>query len=658
MVNVKLEEEILIITFPRDGRILNQIRSLPVRRFHANDSSWRAPYVRENWDALHLMGFPLKGIPRPERSAYFVDVYKKSLILFVPPSPENVQHCRTLPDTRAWNDQLQGWTFHPTTPNVRHVLECWPNIEWSPAAQEYANAVEQHLKKVQGMKLDKNKPVKITDYKFSGKLHPDTGTVVKPMEHQVRVFGLSREREAFALFMEQGTGKSRVIVDTACYLFQKKLITGVLVIAPNSMKDPWVDEVELMSPEAVRYRTYVHRAGGGKAAIEDFREICQPGKSLAWLIINIEAFSSAKGLNVADDFMKKHRVLMVVDESTSIKSNSAKRSKNVIKVGKGAAYRRVLTGTPVTQGPLDLYVPFKFLDPAILGYGSYYSFRNHFAEMGGFGGKQIIHYINLDELQRLIDPHSFRVLRSECLDLPPKQYQKLVVELSPEQRRIYNDIKEDMLTSFSGMEVSVTMVLTQLLRLQQIVGGFLPVENVMELDNGLAKKWYKPHPVPGANPKIEALLEFGEDIPENARVIVWARFRAEIELIANALRKRYGDAAVVEFHGGVKQADRNTIKNSFQDMKSPVRWFIGQHATGGRGLTLTAASYVVYFSNTFSLEERLQTEDRAHRIGQTKSVVYIDIVASKTIDSKLIAKLRGKKKTANIITGDAWTEWL
>lgn len=660
-MKITLIRDTLVISFPRDGRLLNIIRSLPVRRFNASDSTWHADYVYENWDALKMLGIPLTRIKRPTRSAYSVHKHKKSLMLKVPGTEEDVAKARALPDTRVWSDDHKGWVVSPTPTNVRHILESWPMMHWSDDTRDYVDKVRGSVARLKEAEAVDKKSVHtvVTDYVFSNKPHPDTKEPVTPLKHQVKVFLMSRDREAFALHMEQGTGKSRVIVDTGCWLFLQRKITAVIVVTRNSMKEPWIDETDLMTSPKVMSEAFLYRSTMNRREKDDFENICMPSsKRLAWLVMNVESFSNNKGSLIVDRFMKKHKVLFVIDESTKIKSHSAKRSKEIVKLGVGARYRRILTGTPVTQGPLDLYMPFRFLDPLILGFGSYYSFRNRYAEMGGFGGKQIVHYRDLDDLQRKIEPHSFRILRSECLDLPPKQYQKLLVTLSPQARKIYNELRDEMITELSGVEVTVTMVITQLIRLQQIVGGFLPVENIIELENEQVKRTYVPVAIPGPNAKLDVLLDTIEDLSRKSKVIIWARFRAEIAIIAKALRKVYGLDSVVEFHGGVPNKVRAGYIKRFQDTKSPVRFFVGQTETGGMGITLTAASYVVYYSNSFSLESRLQSEDRAHRIGQKKSVVYIDLVAVKTIDEKLIKKLRSKKETANIITGDAWTEWL
>ena len=380
-----------------------------------------------------------------------------------------------------------------------------------------------------------------------------------------------------------------------------------------------------------------------------------PSPALRWFVVNVEGLSSARAYEACERFLQLHRCLMIVDESSRIKTPKARRTKNVIKLGQLAAYRRVMSGTPVTQGPLDLYTQFKFLDPGILGFSSFYAFRNRYAIMGGFNLKQVVGYANLEELVEIIEPYSYRKTKDECLDLPPKMWERLYVDLGKEQRVAYDQMKRDMVADHAGQKVSVTIVLTQMLRLQQIVGGFLPIVTYNELTE-LEETHVEP--IRGKNAKIIALMEFLEDLAETSKVIIWARFRAEIALIAETVDDHFGPDSWVEFHGGVKTGNRRTARQRFQDPDDPVRFFVGQTETGGLGITLTATDTVAYYSNSFRLESRLQSEDRAHRIGQDKTVTYVDLVARDTLDEKLLTALRSKKNLADLITGDDWKEWI
>ncbi|MFZ2541920.1 MAG: DEAD/DEAH box helicase [Gallionella sp.] len=493
-----------------------------------------------------------------------------------------------------------------------------------------------------------------------------------PFKHQVVAFELSRDREEFALFCEQGTGKSKIVLDTAAWLYARGEIDALLVIAPNGVQRNWiVNELPTHLPDHCHAVAAYWTSAPRKAERQALDALWNPKRQgLRVLAMNVEAFSTERSKTYSKKFLHAFRCLMVVDESSRIKNNNP-RTKALIAAGKLSPYRRILTGTPVTQSPLDAYTQFKFLDENILGFSSQYAFKNRYAEMlpahhplvrhisrGSRFTPQLIatnpdgtkRYQNLDELKAKMSPHSFRVTKVECLDLPPKVYERRYVELTSDQRRLYEKLKKDFVAEFGGGQINAALAMTRMMRLQQITGGFAPVLD--EVGNTIAT-----HPVGKTNPKIDALLELLEET--EGKVIIWARFRKELELIANALRKEFGAKSVVEYHGKVSNADRQAAVDGFQspDAQSP-RFFVGQQHSGGIGLTLTAAATVIYFSNDFSLETRLQSEDRAHRIGQQKSVTYIDIEAVDTLDRKVIDALRSKKDMADVITGDDPRQWL
>jgi len=290
-----------------------------------------------------------------------------------------------------------------------------------------------------------------------------------------------------------------------------------------------------------------------------------------------------------------------------------------------------MTGTPVTKGPEDVYSQFKFLDPHILGYDSFYSFRARYCVMGGYENKQIVSYQNVDELTKNIEGHSFRVLKKDCLDLPDKIYQRHPVDLSPKQRKLYDQLRKEFIAELEGEHIDAPETITRLLRLQQIVCGWFPTEEEVK-------------PIDEKNPRMQALLDILSDI--DTKVIIWARFKADLRAIERAL----GDLAVA-YHGDVSNDQRAIAVERFQN-DPKVRYFIGQPQSGGIGLTLTAAECAIYYSNSFDLETRLQSEDRCHRIGTKNNVTYIDIEAPKTIDSKIIKALQSKKSLADVVTKD------
>ena len=507
-----------------------------------------------------------------------------------------------------------------------------------------------------------------------------------PFTHQREVFYRSRDRHAFGLLMGMGTGKSKVICDTAAWNFQMGRINCLLIVAPNGVHRNWTKEggeVELHMPDWTHYKAthWVSPSLQLKRHRDALEEMFDPEfVGLRVIAMNIEAFARGTTEDVctkegrklywkergvqhytAHGFVKKlcntFNVLMVVDESSKIKTPGAKQTRNLITLGTRATMRRILTGTPVTNGPMDCFSQFKFLDrdDPLLGFDNFTSFRNHFAvlEQVRFrhNGRdvefeEIKGYKNIDELTALVDEHSFRITKEECLDLPDKLFTQRFVEITPKQRKLYNDIITRSLLEFEDQEdeLLINNVLTRLLRLQQVLGGFVPRE---EFGDAL--------PIEDKNPRIDCLMDCLEET--DSKVIIWARFRPEIAAIEDALREKYGKEAVVSYHGGVDNDTREINVNRFQN-DDTCRYFVGQQHSGGYGLTLHAATTVIYFSNDFSLEARLQSEDRAHRIGQHHNVTYIDIECLGTVDTKIINALRHKQDLAELITRDNYRQLL
>lgn len=630
---------------------LNAIRKLPYRKYDATRNAWVVDHVTENFEAAQTLGLPLGGVPAPTRSASSIGVKGKNLTVRVPPDPDNINLCRAFPDQRTWNKTDGAWVVKPTRRNVEHLKEYFPDVPFSDEARDLITKTEAPF--VQDKReLDDLVERSTRDYKF--------GT--SPYQHQLEAFALGRDAEAFAYFMEQGTGKTYVTVNNAGFLFGRGDINGVFVVCPKSVKSTWDEEIAEHLPAYIERHVLVWQSG--KTTVDNIKALDTSGDKLTFFIMNIDAFSSGSGIGAAEAFLSRFTCMMAIDESSKIKNPQAKRTKAAIKIGALAKYRRVLTGTPVTQSPLDLFTQFKFLDENILGFGSYYAFRNHFTIMGGWQNKQVLKYVNMSELQDVVAPYSYRVTKDECLDLPPTVYRKLTVDMTPAQSRAYKEMQQEMTTTLSGHQVSTTLVLTQMLRLQQIVGGFLPVpaddiDPEDDVEAILTKmREARVEPLPGGNPKLDAMMEDLES--EHGKVLIWCRFRAEIDLIAKRLRKDYGEEAVAEFHGGVTETDRTSVRLAFQEPTSPLRFLVLQVDTGGVGLTFTAAGAAYYFSNSFSLESRLQSEARNHRAGSEvhEHITYTDIVAKDTLDNKLLRVLRKKLSLANVITGDNWKEWI
>ena len=557
--------------------------------------------------------------------------------------------CQRIPDKRAWDKRISAWVVTPSRVNIEYLRKELPQLQWSDAAQTLADDVIQR-----GTPPTKSV---VTDVTWSDP---------QPWAHQVEAFARFRDSAVGALLMEQRTGKTRPDIMDSVDAFLRSMIDLSIVICPNSVKSVWVTEqIPQWVPPGTPYEAILYRAGDRKeitSKINSWR-----GGRLQFLVINCECLSTSIGEDWLVDLMKGRRVKITVDEASRFKSPTSSRSKALIRIRKHTVRRRILTGTLITQGPLDAYIPFSFLDPAILGYSSFYAFRNDFALLGGYMGRSVIGYVNTDRLADLIAPFAYRVTRDQCFDMPPKVYSKVEVELTDEQRRLYNDMRDQLLAEFddpnSDTEVPVyddqgnqigtkrvrqltaTIILTKMLRLAQITGGFFP-----------SAEGAPATAIPGKNPKLAALTEALEEC--RGKTIIWARFRAEIALIADTLRATYGDNTVVEFHGGITERDRTINRKRFQDMSDPCRFFVGHTHAGGIGIPLHAAEDVFYFSNDFSLEARLQSEDRAQNLEKRHKVGYCDIVAKDTLDMKTIASLRNKNDLARVINKDNVKDWI
>ena len=472
----------------------------------------------------------------------------------------------------------------------------------------------------------------------------------KPYEHQLKALEKSWAQKTYALFMEMGTGKSKVLVDNIAVLYDRGAIRGALIVAPKGVYKNWHDiEFPVHLPDHVDHTKVLWEPTQTKKKQAELDTLFDDKGDLKILIMNIEAFSTSKGLDFAHRFLNIFlgKALIGIDESTTIKNPTAKRTKNILTIGNLASYRRILTGSPVTKSPLDLYSQCEFLDPYHLGHESYYSFRARYANMmkRNFGGRQVqlvTSYRRLDELADKLEKFSYRVLKEDCLDLPPKVFTTRTVEMTPEQQEKYHTMKRAAVAEHDGKIMSSATALTTLLRLHQITCGTFKADD----DTLIHLK----------NNRLTALMDCLEET--EGKVIIWATYREDIRKIVESLKKAYGEASTVEYHGGVDATLRQDHIAQFQDVKGPTRYFVGNPSTGGYGITLTAANTVIYYSNSYDLEKRLQSEDRAHRIGQTGSVTYVDLVSEKTIDERIIKALKDKVNIANEIMGEDIKDWI
>ena len=415
----------------------------------------------------------------------------------------------------------------------------------------------------------------------------------QPYKHQLDALQDSWDKENFAYFMEMGTGKSKVLLDNAAMLYDKGKINGLLIIAPKGVYKNWYDsEIPTHLPDHI-FKKMVLWKTSDKSKKQQLllNTLFETGSEFHILLMNVEAFSKGDGAAFAAKFLSCHNTMIAIDESTTIKTPTSNRTKNILALRQHAKYRRILTGSPVTKSPLDLFSQCEFLDPWLLGHTSYWTFKSRYAvtrkiQVQGRQVEIVVGYRNLGELSEKIQPFSKRVLKDDCLDLPKKTFMKHVVEMTKEQKKVYKQMKEEAIAYLDGKVLSSATVMTQLMRLHQITcGHFTP-------DDGEIK-----------NLPCNRMTEL-MDILENVhgKAVIWSHYTHDVRRIIDEIKRVYGDDSVVDYFGQTTSEERSANIKKFQNDEK-CRFFVGTTHTGGYGITLTAASTMIYFSNGYDLEK-------------------------------------------------------
>lgn len=569
---------------------------------------------------------------------------------------------------------------------------------------------------------------------------------VTPFPYQKEEWERSREEVARAIFWEQGLGKSKVTIDTACWLYGRGLIDAVVIVAPGGVHRNWVEEeIPTHVPDLVmpHVRAFCYQADKAeskwhKKAVHEVTH----HSGFSWLSISYEAFVTKEGKRSLIEFFDRRRVFYALDEGQNIKNPDAVRTKSILKSAKYARYRRDLTGTPIAVGPFDMYTQIEWLEEGFWernGFPTFVEFKQYFGvfkkvwnptawnpqtkRRDGADVDVVVGYRNLDELNRLIQPIASRLTKEQAgLNLPPKFYRKEVFRMSPEQGELYAKMRDEFIVFLKvgpgfeegegvplqaalfdvcpscggskevvedgyiyacpecsgndsvdeGLPVAARLAMVRLLRLQQITCGYLPTDLEEE----------PMYVIPGANPRLERLVEIVRDRVKRHKVIVWARFQMDVTLILRELKKIGIRAG--RYDGQATESERADVKARFNGWRpifergqvigreeipreEQLDVFVGNPAVGATGLTMNVAKTTVYYSNSFKLIERLQSEDRNHRIGQDGAdfpelgglgVEYIDLIAEDTVDGGIVSSLRSKFGIAGQILGDKFREWL
>lgn len=439
----------------------------------------------------------------------------------------------------------------------------------------------------------------------------------QPYQHQRDAVEQAFGRPEFAFFMEQGVGKSKIIIDEAVNLIEISKVNLILILSPNGLQTNWEEQFRFHAPGA-KVTIQIYKSGTPPERQEKrTREILASDRVLVFLA-NIETLQTVYGSSYLYRLLRaKRNSYLVIDESHKIKSPKAIRTKRAIELSKLAKYRRIATGTEAEEGIHELYSQFAFLNPRIIGSKTYTAFKGMYCVMGGFQNSQILRYQNQEILADRIRPYVFSVRKKDCLDLPDQVYVPHFIEMTKQQRTLYDTIEEQLILELdNGTILDATLAITRMMRLQQVLCGHLENQQIESFRASY----------------IGELIE-----AEPGKSLVFCRFRNDVDIMLEQLKKR--DIPAVGFKGG--DADRDEIISSW---RNGARALVMTVATGGTGLTLNEAHNTIFYSNDWSATTRYQAEARNHRIGQNDKVTYHDVMVRSKVDHRLLKALRNKQR--------------
>lgn len=530
----------------------------------------------------------------------------------------------SLSGRKIWAGSKQV-SFESTASNLRKLRESDFDIRFDDKSghmkelEELENMATQH--EVSKLALGKYKPK------------------VKLLKHMEQALALSHGREAYAYLLEMGLCKTAITLHDIGMLFLERKLTGALILAPKGVHRQWLQEAvpEQLDPQ-IETNLLLWRGSGAKL---DWHRMNMKGK-LSLFAMNIDAPRTTIGLDAARMFLNCHKGknMIVLDESHYIKNPTADRTKAAIEISKGAVYKRILTGTPISKNIMDAWSQFKFLDERILGHKYAVSFRSRYCVMGGYEGREIVGQKNTEEFYRLIAPHSFRLTKREALGLPEKRYTVHEYEMGDETRAHYNSLRSTFMTALSdGTIVDVPNAAVALLRLQQIVLGYLPFKE--ELDGKTTNKIEII-----SHERIKVLINMCNQI--NGPTIIWSRFHEDVRRIHAALEKEFGKGCVVNYTGLEKDKEKDANKKKF--MEGKAQFFNATAAAGGTGTDglQKICENMIYYSNSFNALHRWQSEDRLHRAGMKGGFMAWDIRAARSVDGTIITNVKNKKSISDL----------
>lgn len=416
-------------------------------------------------------------------------------------------------------------------------------------------------------------------------------------------------------------------------------IERLLVVAPTSVVAVWPKELQEYAEFKYTCRTLLGDKASRLKQLSDLEKF--PFKALKVAVINYESTWRDGIFEALQEFDAD---MIIADESQRIKTHDAAQSKAMHQLGDQARYKLILSGTPVQNNAIDIYSQYRFLDPTVFG-KNFYQFRNRYAIMGGFNRRQIVGYKDMDDLIRREHSIAFRITKEEAIDLPEQTFEVRHIQMDKKLADLYQRIKRDSYAEIeTGGQITATTVLTKLLRLQQLAGGFLVTDDAA-----------KPQLVSTA--KLEALSDIVQDyvVDGGKKLVIFARFVPEVKAIIDLMKKVLPDRKkATSIYGEIKKEDRGAIVQQFQTDPDTVV-FVGQIDTAGTGVTLTAADTCVYYSKNFNYAAYEQSLSRIHRIGQRNTCTYIDLVMEKTVDEMINRALAKKEDIAKTVV-DNWRD--
>lgn len=504
---------------------------------------------------------------------------------------------------------------------LRPILEDkFPGIQWNGA------------KKVWWLPANSDNVAKVNRV-FNTALKPVDGVIksqismfpfkTKPRGHQFAALEACGSREAFAYFMDPGLGKTKVAIDDMMILNHGGKVTDVIITCSKSITGTWLREIATHG-HYEQWEIYRWNNDGSKPFVEGIHNPAEGEVTMRWFIINIDAIQDGtQGWRAAQAFVTRSiNCAMIIDESTIIKNIEAKRTTQAHILGGWCKYRRILTGTPIANTPLDFYAQLVFLDESIFHGWSFYAYKSHYAITGGYKQREIYGYTNQDELAAIVGAHSFRATKADCLDLPPRVFETREITLSKKTWKVYDQIVNETMLSLSEEKVlTADMVTKKIIKLRQLMGGWVLEDKDPDQPN-------KPRT---AYPLCTEKLEDFKDLMcecRGSKVIVWCQFVHEIHYLKDVLEAMKFN--VVKYHGTMKSKERDAAEREFEHGKAEV--ILVQNDTGSMGLTLNAASVAIAYSNPVYLLNRSQLTERNYRDGQTKSTTFFDLVCVGTID--------------------------